>query len=47
MPSVYEDDLTYIDSDPEDSSNTIEVEEIDMFGTNSDEEESSDATKAE
>ena len=46
MPSVYE-DLTYRDSDSEDSSDTIEVEEIDMSGTNSDEEENSDATEAE
>ncbi|EPQ04312.1 Palladin [Myotis brandtii] len=33
--------------DSEDSSDTIEVGEIDMSGTNSDEEESSDATEAE
>ena len=46
MPPVYEDDLTYLDSDSEDSSDTIEVEEIDMSRTNNDEEENSGATKA-
>ncbi|KAH1187031.1 hypothetical protein KIL84_019780 [Mauremys mutica] len=34
-----EDDLIYIDSDSVDSSDAIEVEETDMFETNSDEEE--------
>ena len=30
MPPVYEDDLTYIDSYSEDSSDAIEVKEIDV-----------------
>lgn len=45
MLPVYEDDLTCIDSDSEDRSGTKEVEETDMSRTNSDEEESNDATE--
>lgn len=46
MLPVYEEDITYIDSDSEDSSDTVEVEEMVMSGTKSDEEESTDAAEA-